>query len=100
MCCLFESYPRGIFYYLLECLRLILLFCGSVCHSEVNAIMTALKRTGDFSACTLYTTLSPCDDCSKTVAAAGIKNLVFAKYYREGSHMYDILGQIPNMKIR
>ena len=37
--------------------------------------------------------------CSNTVAAAGVQNLVFAKYYREGSHMYDILGRIPNMNI-
>ena len=71
-----------------------------VCHSEVNAVITAFKRTGDLSGCTLYTTLSPCDDCSLTVAGAGIRNLVFAKYYRNGCHMYDILGRIPDMDIR
>ena len=99
MCCLNPS-QGGYFIIYLSVWVYLCFFCGSVCHSEVNAIMTALKRTGDLSACTLYTTLSPCDDCSKTVAAVGIKNLVFAKYYREGSHMYDILGRIPNMKIR
>jgi hypothetical protein len=66
----------------------------------VNAVITAFKRTGDLSGCTLYTTLSPCDDCSLTVARAGIRNLVFAKYYRNGCHMYDILGRIPDMDIR
>ena len=67
----------------------------SVCHAEVNAVIAAFRREADLSDCTLYTTLSPCDDCSKLVAQSGIKNLVFAKYYKgEGEPMHETLKSV------
>lgn len=71
------------------------LFCFLVCHAEVNAIIAAFRREADLSACTLYTTLSPCEDCSKLVAQSGIKNVVFGRFYKKDDSMGHILGRKP-----
>ena len=65
----------------------------------MNAIIAGFRREADLSACTLYVTLSPCDDCSKLVAQSGIKNVIYAKYYKGGQHMADILERLPDMNI-
>jgi hypothetical protein len=44
-------------------------------------------------------THSPCADCSKLVAQSGIKNVVFAKYYKKAAHTYETLGRLPDMNI-
>ena len=71
----------------------------SVCHAEVNAAIAGFRREADLSACTLYVTLSPCPECSKLVAQSGIKNVIYAKYYKGGQHMADILERLPDMNI-
>ncbi|CAI8054388.1 Deoxycytidylate deaminase [Geodia barretti] len=69
------------------------------CHAEVNTMIAGSRREADLSACTLYVTLSPCHDCSKLVAQSGIKNVVFAKYYKNGRDTYETLGRLPDMNI-
>ena len=70
-----------------------------VCHAELNAVIAAYRREADLSACTLYVTHSPCENCSKLVAQSGIKKIVFAKYYDNGKSTYEILGRLPDMNI-
>jgi dCMP deaminase len=70
-----------------------------ICHAEVNAAIAGFRREADLSACTLYVTLSPCPECSKLVAQSGIKNVIYAKYYKGGQHMADILERLPDMNI-
>jgi deoxycytidylate deaminase len=70
-----------------------------ICHAELNTIIAAFRRSANLSSCTLYVTHSPCEDCSKLIAQSGIKNVVFAKYYKEGKHMYKCLGHTPDMNI-
>lgn len=44
-----------------------------VVHAEANAILTA--RT-DVTGCTLYTTLYPCNECTKLIIQAGITKVI------------------------
>lgn len=51
-----------------------------VLHSELNAIIHSVRSTYD---ATLYTTMYPCKECAKLVAAAKIKRIVYCndKYF-------------------
>ena len=69
------------------------------CHAELNAVIAAFRREADISACTLYVTHSPCEECSKLIVQSGIKNVVFAKYYKKKDATYKLLRQLPDMKI-
>jgi len=46
-------------------------------HAEQNAILFAAKVGHATDGCTLYTSLSPCIDCSKSIVAAGIQAVYF-----------------------
>ena len=76
------------------------MFYCSVCHSELNALIAGFRRQADLSACTLYVTYSPCGGCCKLIAQAGIKNVVFAKYYDDGKDAYKLLEQLPGMNLK
>ncbi|MBF0399977.1 MAG: hypothetical protein HQL90_04345 [Magnetococcales bacterium] len=45
-------------------------------HAEIAAMVTAKKP---MSGCTMYVTHPPCADCSKAIAASGIKKVVFLR---------------------
>lgn len=44
-----------------------------IVHAETNAILNASRSVAD---CTLYTTLFPCNECSKIIIQSGIKRVV------------------------
>lgn len=46
-----------------------------VCHAEVNAILN--KGSADVRGGTLYVALFPCNDCSKVIIQAGIREVVY-----------------------
>lgn len=46
-----------------------------VCHAELNAILNGASR--DYTGCTLYVTLFPCNECTKAVIQSGIKKIVY-----------------------
>jgi dCMP deaminase len=46
-----------------------------VCHAELNAILN--KISVDLRDCTLYTTLFPCNECSKAIIQSGITKIVY-----------------------
>ena len=75
-------------------------FYTTVCHAEMNAIISAFRRQADISKCTLYTTLSPCAQCSKLIAQSGIKNVVYAQKYKEGDDMRTYLGHLPALSVK
>ena len=45
-----------------------------VCHAEENAIYNANNSTDN---CKLYTTLFPCNECTKTIIQNGIKEVIY-----------------------
>lgn len=57
--------------------------CVRTIHAEVNAIIQAAKNgTGIQGAC-IYITASPCWNCFKCIANAGITRIVFGEFYRD-----------------
>uniref|UniRef100_A0A667Y3Z7 Deoxycytidylate deaminase n=1 Tax=Myripristis murdjan TaxID=586833 RepID=A0A667Y3Z7_9TELE len=73
-----------------------------VCHAELNAIMN--KNSADLKGCTIYVTLFPCNECSKLLIQAGIKNVIYLsdKYHKldnviASKKMLDLAG-IPYEK--
>jgi len=49
-----------------------------ICHAEINAILNSAKN-----AKYLFTVLSPCVSCAKTIAATSIKEVYFIRQYRK-----------------
>jgi dCMP deaminase len=52
-----------------------------VLHAESNAITKLAKSTQSSKGATMYTTLSPCLECSKLMIQADISKLVYSEYY-------------------
>jgi dCMP deaminase len=46
-----------------------------VCHAELNAILNAVTR--DLRGCRIYTTLFPCNECTKAIIQTGIKEVIY-----------------------
>lgn len=46
-----------------------------VCHAELNAILNA--HVGSLKGATLYTTLFPCNECTKAIIQSGIAEVVY-----------------------
>jgi len=60
--------------------------CVRVIHAEMNALAQAARRGVAIDGGTVYTTASPCWDCFRVMANAGIKRLVYLKPYRAEEH--------------
>lgn len=56
-----------------------------VLHAEANAISKVARSTNNAQDATLYLTMSPCKDCSKMILQVGIRRVVFANAYKDGS---------------
>jgi dCMP deaminase len=54
-----------------------------VLHAESNAILKCAKYGDSCNGATLYLTYSPCKECSKLIAQAGIARLVYIEEYRD-----------------
>jgi dCMP deaminase len=52
-------------------------------HAEANAILQAAKNGVSIEEGELYTTASPCWNCFKLIANAGIKRIYFGEFYRD-----------------
>lgn len=62
-----------------------------VCHAELNAILNA-KTT--LKACRIYTALFPCNECTKAIIQAGIKEVI---YMSDKYHDTDMCKASRNM---
>ncbi|MFH0804649.1 MAG: dCMP deaminase family protein [Patescibacteria group bacterium] len=67
-----------------------------VVHAEENAIYNSNAKT---AGCTIYTTLFPCNECTKTIIQNGIKRIIYEgdKYHdddiwRASRRMLDLAG--------
>lgn len=52
-----------------------------VCHAEMNAILN--KNSADLKGCFIYVALFPCNECTKLIIQAGIKEVI---YYSDKYH--------------
>lgn len=53
----------------------------SIIHSEINAITDCSKRGVSLYDSTIYITHYPCINCFKTIAACGIKKIIYLQNY-------------------
>jgi dCMP deaminase len=61
-----------------------------VCHAEFNAILYAKQNLTE---CTVFVSLAPCLECTKMIAAAGIKQI----YYKEARDFGNTQEAIDNI---
>ncbi len=52
-------------------------------HSEVNAIMSALKTGEDLTGAAIYVTTSPCSNCAKMIIQSGITEVYYIDGYED-----------------
>lgn len=52
-------------------------------HSEVNAIMSALKTGEDLAGAAIYVTTSPCSNCAKMIIQSGIIEVYYIDTYED-----------------
>lgn len=57
--------------------------CERTIHSEANAIVQAARNGVNIDSGTIYVTASPCFNCFKLIAGAGLKRIVFGELYRD-----------------
>jgi len=57
--------------------------CVATVHAEANAIIQAAKNGVNINNATIYVTASPCWNCFKMLANAGIVRIVYGEFYRD-----------------
>lgn len=57
--------------------------CVRTVHAEANALIQAARHGVRIEGAHCYVTASPCWDCFKLLANAGVTRIVFAEFYRE-----------------
>ena len=57
--------------------------CVATVHAEANAIIQAAKNGVRIDGADLYTTASPCWNCFKLIANAGLRTIYFGEFYRD-----------------
>ena len=57
--------------------------CVATIHAEANAILQAAKNGSRIDAAEIYTTASPCWNCFKLIANAGIRTIYYGEFYRD-----------------
>ena len=57
--------------------------CVRTTHAEANVIVQAAKNGVEINHSEIYITASPCYNCFKLIANAGIKSIYFLEFYRE-----------------
>ncbi len=67
--------------------------CVATVHAEANAIIQAAKNGVRIDGAELYTTASPCWNCFKLIANAGIRKVCFGEFYRD-SRSIDVARQL------
>jgi dCMP deaminase len=67
--------------------------CVATVHAEANAIIQAAKNGVRIEGAELYTTASPCWNCFKLIANAGIVSVYYGEFYRDQRSL-EIAGQL------
>ena len=57
--------------------------CVRTVHAEANAILQAAKHGVRLEAAEIYVTASPCWDCFKLIANAGLGRVLYGEFYRD-----------------
>ena len=57
--------------------------CVATVHAEANAIIQAAKNGVRIDGAEIYTTASPCWNCFKLIANAGLRIVYYGEFYRD-----------------
>ncbi len=57
--------------------------CIRTVHAEANALVQAASHGVRLEGAEIYVTASPCFDCFKLIANAGIRTIYYGEFYRE-----------------
>ncbi len=57
--------------------------CVATIHAESNAILQAARNGVRIEDGTIYVTASPCWNCFKEIANAGLRRIVYGEFYRD-----------------
>lgn len=57
--------------------------CVATVHAEANALVQAARNGVNIEGSELYTTASPCWNCFKLIANAGVRAIYFGEFYRD-----------------
>ncbi len=73
-----------------------------VCHAELNAVLNAIST--DLRECRIYVGLFPCNECTKVIIQAGIKEIIYlSDKYRDTDAVRAakrMLDKAPNISYR
>ncbi len=58
--------------------------CVRTIHAEANAVIQAATHGTRIEGASIYVTASPCWNCFKMIANAGLGRVVFGEFYRDG----------------
>ncbi len=67
--------------------------CVATIHAESNAILQAAKNGVAIDGASIYVTASPCWNCFKQVANAGIRRIVYGEFYRD-NRIFDVAQKL------
>lgn len=67
--------------------------CVATIHAEANAIIQAARNGVRVEGATVYVTASPCWNCFKMLANAGIRRIVYSERYRD-EHVHEVAGKL------
>jgi dCMP deaminase len=67
--------------------------CVATIHAEANAIIQAARNGVVIEGATNYVTASPCWNCFKQLANAGVTRIVYGEFYRD-NRIFDIAQKI------
>jgi dCMP deaminase len=67
--------------------------CVATIHAEANAIIQSAKNGVMIDGATIYVTASPCWNCFKQLANAGIVRIVYGEFYRD-DRIFEVARQI------
>lgn len=70
--------------------------CKAV-HAEANAILSAAKSGISTNGCTIYCTHKPCEECTKLIINAGIKQVYYKEEYN--SKLAKLLAEESGLEI-
>ncbi len=57
--------------------------CVRTVHAEANAILQAARHGVGIDGADIYVTASPCWECFKLIANAGIRRVLYGEFYRD-----------------
>ena len=67
--------------------------CVATIHAEANAIIQAAKNGVMIDGAMVYVTASPCWNCFKQIANAGVRRIVYGEFYRD-NRIFEVASKL------